>query len=320
MIHGEKIEVSAAVLRDDQGRVLLTRRLPGRHLAGMWEFPGGKIDPGETPVQALARELEEELDIRIGPCRPLVSVTHTYLCANREKIVRLRLFEVHSFQGTPRGVEGQALDWVAPAEMRALEMPAADRPLVRLLSLDGYYSILPSPASFESPDAFVQAWSDSLEAGDRLLQLRLADDEQVGDGLIDAISRMTRDAGARWIASGPLEQCLEWPADGVHLETRQLVTLVRRPVAADKLLLASCHDLEEIRMAEGLEADLVTLAPVRDCGRSEIPPLGWADFEHLVSFSPLPVLARGGVTVDDWQRARAAGAFGVASVRPVGWN
>ncbi|MFU8878698.1 MAG: Nudix family hydrolase [Wenzhouxiangellaceae bacterium] len=316
MIHGDKIEVSAAVLRDERGRVLLSRRLPGHHLAGMWEFPGGKIDPGESPEQALARELAEELDIRIGPCRPLVSVTHTY----SEKTVRLRLFEVHSFEGTPRGVEGQAIEWVEPSAMAGLEMPAADRPLVRLLALDGYYSVSPSPGTFESDAAFVQAWRDSLAAGFRLLQLRLEPEQKVAEGLIDEITRMTRKAGARWIASGALEQCLDWPADGVHLDTRQLVSLQRRPVAADKLLLASCHDLEEIRMAEALEVDLVTLAPVQASHRKEIVPMGWGDFERLLAWSPLPVLARGGMKPDDWARARAAGAFGVAGMRSFGWN
>src|SRR6056297_3773949 len=92
----ETIEVAAAVLRDGEGRVLVSRRLAGRHLAGLWEFPGGKIESDEAPEAALARELEEELGIVAGPSRPLVALRHEY----PEKIVRLRLYEVHSFSGS----------------------------------------------------------------------------------------------------------------------------------------------------------------------------------------------------------------------------
>ena len=112
------IEVAAAVIRDAGNRILVTRRLPGRHLAGMWEFPGGKIESDESPEQALARELDEELGIRMGPVRPLATVCHSY----PEKRVRLRLFEVHSHQGSPTGREGQPLRWVDPEAMREYKL------------------------------------------------------------------------------------------------------------------------------------------------------------------------------------------------------
>jgi len=313
----ETIEVAAAVLRDDEGRVLVSRRLAGRHLAGLWEFPGGKIEPGETPEAALGRELEEELGIIAGPSRPLVAVRHEY----PEKIVRLCLFEVHSFSGLPRGAEGQEIRWVAPSGLDALEMPAADRPLIRLLDLDGHYSISPSPGAFDSADGFVDAWRASLEAGYRLLRLRPAGGERVDSGLIDRIHALTGVFGARWIASGELEQCFGWPADGIHLNTRQLMTLDKRPLPADRLLIASCHDLEEIHIADSLDADLVTLSPVMTtASHPEASPMGWDDFERVVRRAPLPVMALGGVRPDDWGRARSIGAFGVAGISAFGWR
>ncbi len=312
-----RIDVAAGVLRDGDGRVLVTQRLPGRHLEGRWEFPGGKIEEGEAPHRALARELAEELGIEAGPMRPLVSVTHAY----REKTVRLRLFEVHSFAGTPAGREGQALDWVPVDRLRALDMPDADRPLVRLLGLDAHYSISPSPASFDNPDSFLAGWQACLDAGFRLLRLRPAADERIADSLIEAIAERTREAGARWLASGPLATVVDWPCDGVHLTTRQLVENHRRPVGDDRLLAASCHDLEEIHMAAGLDADFVTLSPVAATpSHPGAVPLGWDDFERVVALSPLPVLALGGMEPDDWGRARATGGFGVAGIRAFGWS
>jgi 8-oxo-dGTP diphosphatase len=313
----ETIEVAAGVLRDDAGRVLLARRPDGRHLAGLWEFPGGKLEPDETPADGLARELAEELGIRIGPHRPLVAVRHEY----PEKIVRLRLFEIHSFEGTPHGAEGQELRWVPPAELASLDMPAADRPLIRLLDLDPHYSISPSPATFGSAARFIEAWRQCLEAGFRLIRLRPAPGERIDGDVIAAVDRLTREHGARWIASGELAQCYGWPAHGIHLDTAQLMHLDQRPWPHDRLVIASCHDLEETRIAESLEADLVTLSPVAETpSHPDMMPLGWDSFERVVRHSPLPVLALGGVRPDDWQRVRAAGGFGVAGSRAFGWR
>lgn len=313
----ETVDVAAGVLRDAEARVLVTQRPSGRHLAGLWEFPGGKIEAGESPGDALARELAEELDVEIGPTRPLVSIRHEY----DDKIVRLRLFEVHSYSGRVRGAEGQALRWVAAGDLGDVSMPAADRPLIRLLELDGHYAISPSPESFGSAARFVEAWRGCLEAGFRLLRLRPARGERVDSGIVERIDRMTRDYGARWIASGELAQSFGWPAHGIHLDTAQLMQLDRRPLPAERLLLASCHDLEEIRIAESIGADLVTLSPVAEtASHPDAEPIGWDDFERVVGYSPLPVLALGGMRPDDWARARSVGAFGVAGIRAFGWD
>ncbi|GAB4169518.1 MAG: Nudix family hydrolase [Wenzhouxiangellaceae bacterium] len=308
-------EVAAGLLRDRQGRVLLARRRRGTHLEGLWEFPGGKIEVGETAEQALARELEEELGIRTGRVRPWVSIRHDY----DDRAIRLILFEVFDWVGEPVGRERQPLMWADPATMEQLPMPAADRPLRTLLDLDGYYAISRSPAEL-GERAFLRRWASCLEAGYRLIRLRPAPGERVPTALIDRIARLTTDAGARWIASGELTECFGWPADGLHLSVRQLVYLDRRPIPPDKLLIASCHDLEEIRIAAGIGADLVTLSPV--CATSshpDLPAMGWTDFARLVRYAPLPVLALGGVGPGDWARARAAGAFGVAGIRAFGW-
>jgi len=312
----ETLEVAAAVIRDAQGRVLVSQRAAGKHLADAWEFPGGKIEPGESVREALERELHEELGIRPGPSRPLVAIRHEY----PDKTVRLCLHELHAFEGTPHGRENQALRWVAVEDLGTLEMPPADRPLIRLLELDGYYALSPSPAALGGEEPFVEAWRDCLAAGFRLLRLSPAPDEDISPSLIDTLTALCQAHHARWIAAGELTQCFGWPADGIHLDTRQLMTLDKRPLPDDKLVIAACHDLEEIRIAESLPADLVTLAPVETSpSHPDATPIGWHDFERVVRYSPLPVLALGGVTPDDWMRARNAGAFGVAGSKAFGW-
>ncbi|RKE96980.1 8-oxo-dGTP diphosphatase MutT [Sulfitobacter guttiformis] len=123
--------VSAVALIDTDGRVLLAQRPPGKSMAGLWEFPGGKIESGETPEAALVRELHEELGIETwSSClAPLTFASHSY-----EKFhLMMPLFACRKWEGTPQPREGQVLKWVKPAEMRELPMPAADIPLIAVL-------------------------------------------------------------------------------------------------------------------------------------------------------------------------------------------
>jgi 8-oxo-dGTP diphosphatase len=120
------VHVAAAALLDGRGRVLLARRPEGKPMAGLWEFPGGKIEPGETPEAALARELEEELGVVIGTPVPLAFVSHGY---EGFHLVML-LYAVREWTGALQGLQGQALDWVDADRLDSLPMPAADVPLL----------------------------------------------------------------------------------------------------------------------------------------------------------------------------------------------
>lgn len=123
------IEVAAGVLTDTVGRVLLMQRLPGKHLAGKWEFPGGKFEPGEDAAAALARELGEELGIAVTASLPLIVIPWQY----PEIAVRLHVRRVTAWQGEPRPREGNPLRWTALADMDVTEMPAADVGIVAAL-------------------------------------------------------------------------------------------------------------------------------------------------------------------------------------------
>mgnify|MGYP002015936537 FL=1 len=123
--------VSAVALIDRDGRVLLAQRPEGKPMAGLWEFPGGKIEPGETPEAALIRELDEELGINTAASclAPLSFASHSY---DSFHLVML-LFACRKWTGSPRAVEGGALQWVQPNQLRNHPMPAADLPLIPIL-------------------------------------------------------------------------------------------------------------------------------------------------------------------------------------------
>ena len=123
--------VTAVALIDPEGRVLLAQRPPGKSLAGLWEFPGGKVDPGETPEQALIRELHEELGIETWKSclAPLTFASHSY----DDFHLLMPLFACRRWDGIPTGREGQALAWVRPNQLRDYPMPPADLPLIPIL-------------------------------------------------------------------------------------------------------------------------------------------------------------------------------------------
>jgi len=135
------IRVSAAVVEHD-GCFLLTRRLKGTHLAGCWEFPGGKCEPGEPHAEALVRELHEELGVSIAVGRLILSTTHAYA----DKTVELHFYEARLL-GTPVPQLGQEMRWVAREDLAAIDFPEADATLIRLLA--GHLAPVPS----SPPDA-----------------------------------------------------------------------------------------------------------------------------------------------------------------------
>jgi len=123
--------VVAVALIDDDRRVLLQQRAPGRAMAGLWEFPGGKVEEGETPEAALVREIEEELGIGLDPARLAPSCFASAELGDRHLI--LLLYICRDWRGEPAALDAAALRWVTPAEMRELPMPPADAPLIPLL-------------------------------------------------------------------------------------------------------------------------------------------------------------------------------------------
>jgi len=124
------IQVAAGVLRDARGCILITRRPPVGHAGGYWEFPGGKLQPGESPADALVRELREEIGVQVDSATPFLAYRHDY----PERSVELHVFLVERYTGEPRGLEGQPLRWVSVADIPTAGLLEADLPIAEALS------------------------------------------------------------------------------------------------------------------------------------------------------------------------------------------
>ncbi|HHH39019.1 MAG TPA: Nudix family hydrolase [Sedimenticola sp.] len=304
-------EVAVAVILDTAGRVLLSRRHVNAHQGGLWEFPGGKLEPGETLDAALRREIREELGIEVLNHRPLITIDHHY----PGRSVRLRVRQVATFRGVPEGREGQPLAWVAPAALAGYPMPAADRPIVTALRLPAHCLVTgPDP---RDPETFLARLDQALADGIRLVQLRAPglSEEAFRQLATRALERCRRHA-ARCLLNADPVLAERLGADGVHLSSRRLLTLERRPLARGLWVGASCHDLPQLRRAESLGLDFAFLSPVLPtASHPEAPPLGWEGFRALVDRVALPVYALGGMTPGMAERAREEGGQGIAAIR-----
>ena len=304
------IHVVAGVLSDAQGHVLVTQRPQGTHLAGNWEFPGGKVEPGETAQAALRRELHEELGIGIGAVEPLIGIPWRY----DQKSIFLDVYRVFDFAGTPHGRETQALRWCHIDELDALPMPPADRPAVAALRLPPLYAITPDPDT--DTGAFLAHVEQTLASGVRLLQLRA---KRLPRARLRELARevqaRARSYGAQLLLNGNGDAWQDLDLDGMHLPASELLRLAERPIPHELWLAASCHDARELAHAAAIGVDFAVLGPVLPTrSHADVRSLGWEGFAELCAMAPFPVYALGGMRRINLDVAHAAGAQGIAGI------
>ena len=307
----KRLHVAAAVIRGADGRVLIARRPEHKHQGGLWEFPGGKVEPGEAVEAALARELHEELGIRVSAARPLIQVRHDY----PDQQVLLDVYEVTAFAGEPHGAEGQPLAWVAPRELPHYEFPEANRPIVAATRLAGQYLITPDNLE---PAELLRGIRQALANGIRLVQLRAPNmySPEYRDLATDIQGLCA--GKAQLMLKGPLEWLGDFPAAGWHLTAAQLRKYAPngRPFPAERWLAASCHNAEELALAAQMGVDFVTLSPLQATAtHPEAVPLGWDAAAELIRGFNRPVFLLGGVGPAEQERAWQVGAQGVAGIR-----
>lgn len=307
------VHVVAGVITDARGRILLARRTEGRDLAGLWEFPGGKVDPGETPEQALVRELREELGIQAQVGDALIAVPQQY----PHKRLRLDVRRIASWTGAVKGLDGQALAWVPGHKLASYAMPDADRPVVAALRDPAHYLVTPEPGDDDA--VWLAALQAAFDAGVRRAQLRGHATAQAAparwQALVAHAARLAADVGAQVLVNGDVALAHRLGI-GVHLRASQLPALAERPLARSLPVIASCHAYGDLAMAQALDCDAAVLGPVAPTPTHPGQPgIGWRGFAALRERVALPIYAIGGMAPGDVARARDHGAQGIAAIR-----
>lgn len=305
-----RVHVVVAAIFNHRGEVLVALRPSSSHQGGLWEFPGGKIEPGEKEDKALAREIEEELGITITAARPLIRIPYDY----PDKKVLLDVWHVDRYEGEPHGREGQPIAWVKPSDLDKQNFPAANLPIITAVRLPSTYLITPAPS--EDDDFFVHL-ERALQRGVRLVQLRITRSELQPLVLImKRTAELCHRYGATLLANSQLQWAKQGLADGVHLNSRQLLALTERPLGTDKWVAASCHNEAELAHACRIGVDFAVLGPVMPTtSHPEAALLGWNNFERLTAQATIPVYALGGITKADLPQAWRAGGQGIAAIR-----
>ena len=311
----DQIHVAVAVIRNQANQVFITLRPDHVHQGGLWEFPGGKVEAGESVYDALVREIHEENGIDIKGAQPLIKIPFRY----PDKHVLLDVWEVLEFSGAAHGKEGQECRWIDIDELEQFSFPAANKPILKAVQLPAVYTITPDPGS--DRELFIAQLSARLSVDIDLLQFRAKQlSRESYASLAETVVDLCHQRQTMVMLNGEPELLAEIPADGIHLTSNSLMKLAERPLSNDSLVAASCHNLSEIEQANRIGADFIVLAPIKKTSsHPAAQPLGWARFAEWTEQAVMPVYALGGMTEADITTSRQNGGQGIAGISSL-WN
>jgi len=305
-----RIHVVAAVIENNQGQIFIAKRPDHQHQGGLWEFPGGKVEIGESTKQALKRELFEEIGIQIQKFEPLIQISHDY----PDKSVLLNVWRVTDFDGKAHGKEGQQTCWVNKSELNQFSFPAANKPILSATKLPQHYLITPEP-DFNQRTDFLETIEDRFKDGIKLVQLRakLLNPRQLKTLYLE-VKEISQAYDATLLLNSTINFAEDIGAQGVHLSSHELMKTIKLP--KNLLCAASCHSKQEIIAASNLGVDFIVLSPVlKTISHPESTPLNWENFSDLCKSAPIPVFALGGMKLEHLPQAIDSGAQGIAGIR-----
>lgn len=315
------LAVVVGVVVNGKGEILLAQRAGHQHLAGLWEFPGGKLEPSELPLVGLWRELKEELGIDLISAEPLIQIHHQY----PDKSVLLDVYTVTQFAGEPFGREGQPLAWVNKADLEQFPLPEANLPIVKALQLPSVISI---SGAAGTPDEWLQKFIQHAQSANHIL-IRPFDAQQnswMWQSILQDACAIAQVQNAKIILHASLLvklagdnisaylNCLPKMCVGVHLPSDIAKNWpYRLPVGM--FLGASCHSCDDIYQLSSA-VDYVLISPIlRTESHPDTVGLGWGGFASFCRAAKRPVFALGGMQPEHLNLIKQLGGQGVAGIR-----
>ncbi|MDB5814778.1 MAG: Nudix family hydrolase [Rhodocyclales bacterium] len=309
----KQVAVAAAIITRADGSFLLGQRAADTVYAGYWEFPGGKVEAGETPRDALVRELSEELGIVVEEAWPWLMREHRYEHAH----VRLYFFEVpylpNEWRSEPQPHVHAAMAWQYADRLEVAPMLPANDPILKALRLPRTMAL--THADEIGVEAQLAALDRALAQGLRCVQVReSALPAAQRERFASEVLQRCKTHGALALLNGEPAQAQSLGMDGVHLSAARLSSLSERP--ALDWVGASCHTRTELEHAAALGLDYAVLGAVKPtASHPGQAAIGWQTFHDMTRELSLPVLAIGGLATVDMTEARRAGAHGIACIR-----
>lgn len=312
------VHVAVAVIKNKNEQYLIAKRSENVHQGGLWEFPGGKIENNETVLEALKRELFEELGITLIQATPLIQIPHDY----GDKSVLLDVWCVDEFTGSAFGKEGQEICWVNASDFSTYDFPAANVPIITAIQLPDKYMIT---GDFKTEKELLLRIQSGLDENIRLIQFRTYDlPEDVYFNYAKKIHMLCKKENARLILNTSVKKYKKHKAydfsHGLHLNSKEMKLFSLVELNEDILISTSTHNHEELTQAEKMGVDFILLSPVSTTkSHPNAIPLGWEKFKQLTEQVTIPVYALGGMTKNDIKIAKTNGAQGIAAIGEF-WN
>lgn len=330
------LNVAAGLIIKPNKTILIAQRPTDKAWSGWWELPGGKIEPSESPYQALIRELKEELDIQVTNAVPWVNYKHEY----PRTIVNLHFFRVYEWQGEATGVENQALQWheinnilhnaeTSPGQLLADKLLPASLTPLRWLQIPNRY-LISNINSVDNFDFFMEKLKKSLENGVKLIQFREPNlVNTISDNQLLSMFKQVLSLCHKHNASCLINSChlrSWWPmADGIHFRADDASNINFEAIHQSRLpgskrgnyyVAMSTHNMEQINTALEINADFAVLGHVLETpSHPNQKPLGWDKFNQIRSNAQIPIFAIGGQSEHTFNTAIENGAHGIATMR-----
>ena len=304
------IEASVGIIFNESFQLLMAERPQSKTWSGWWEFPGGKIESGETPLEALKRELKEEIGISVIDAEKWIVRKYAY----EDYEVILHFYKVTQWSGNIEAKEEQKISWVLPDNNVVSPILPANDLIFKAISLPDIYAIT---NAYEYSGNFLNKVEQQLNNGLGLIQIReKAISKNAFIELTKEIIQMAGNFDAKVMINSDINLAYKLNADGVHLNSSLLNSLSEIP--KDLIVSASCHSARDIEKAMTMDVSFVVLSPVQKTqSHPNTTPIGWDDFSKITQNYSIPIYALGGMKQDDIENAFNAGAIGIASQRAI---
>ena len=303
------VNVSVAVLIDADNKVLFGQRPTIKSWGGWWEFPGGKIEKSETSIEALYREIYEEIGVNITQFSRWVTRNYSY----EGNDFTLHFFKVSKWEGNITSKENQRLVWTSLKKPEISPILPANQFVQKAFDLPKSYAI--TNLSETTREVFFNQLKDKISNGLRMIQVR---EKNISYNELKIFSKevikICKPNNVKVIINSNEKLAHEIKADGVHLTSKDLLNAKVKP--KNLIVAASCHSQEEIDIAEKIDVDFLVLSAVKKTlSHPNMSPIGWKKFKKMANKSSTPIYALGGLGDFDYQSAIENGGIGIASQR-----